>query len=136
MRVRVNRRTTKRMAVVGTAAAALATTTLAMAPTASADSYRGCDWPRVCFYLTSSDWGDKDPTAAYQDVTTSYQDLGSRSRGADHVTNTRNDDRVYLRYIRNSTGATSYKCVPPNHFQYFSSAFTVTGIRIDTASSC
>ncbi|GAB2977983.1 hypothetical protein GCM10023080_048800 [Streptomyces pseudoechinosporeus] len=136
MRVRVNRRTTKRMAVVATAAAALATTTLATAPTASADSYRGCDWPRVCFYLTSSDWVDDDPTAAYQDVTTSYQDLGSRSRGADYVTNTRNDDRVYLRYIHNGTGATSYKCVPPNHFQYFSSTFTVTGIRIDTASSC
>jgi hypothetical protein len=124
------------MAVVGTAAAALATTTLATAPTVSADTRRGCDWPRVCFYLTSSDWGDDDPTAAYQDITTSYQDLGSRSRGADYVANTRNDDRVYLRYIRNSTGATSYLCVDPNHNQHFSNSFTVTGIRIDTASSC
>jgi hypothetical protein len=124
------------MAVVATAAAALTTVTLATAPTASADSYRGCDWPRVCFYLTSSDWGDKDPTAAYQDVTTSYQDLGSRSRGADYVNNTRNDDRVYLRYIHNDTGATSYLCVSPNHTGHFSSNVTVTGIRIDTASSC
>ncbi|CAL9669282.1 hypothetical protein [Streptomyces sp. NPDC057375] len=72
---------TKRLAVAATVAAALATTAMVTAPTASADSRRGCDWPRVCFYLTSSDWDD-DSTAAFQDVTTSYQDLGSRSRGA------------------------------------------------------
>ncbi|WP_217250974.1 hypothetical protein [Streptomyces sp. AC602_WCS936] len=136
MRVRANRRTTKRSAVVATAAAALATTTMVTAPAASADSRRGCDWPRVCFYLTSSDWNDDDPTAAFQDVTTSYQNLGSRSRGANYVVNTRNDDRVYLRYIHNGTGATSYLCVDPNHNQNFSNTFTVTGIRIDTASSC
>ena len=60
MRVQANRRTTKRLAVAATVAAALATTTMVTAPTASADSRRGCDWPRVCFYLTSSDWDNDD----------------------------------------------------------------------------
>jgi hypothetical protein len=126
----------RRFAVIGTTAAAVAATTLAMAPTASADSYNGCGYPRVCFYLTQSNWNNANYTAAYQDVTTSYQNLGANSRGADWVHNTRNDDRAYLRYIRNSTGATEYVCVPPNHSINFTSAFTVTGIRIDTASSC
>jgi hypothetical protein len=76
------------------------------------------------------------PTAAYQDVTTAYQNLGPNSRGADWVNNTRNDDRAYLRYIVNSTGATKYLCLPPNNHVNFTSAYTVTGIRIDTASSC
>jgi hypothetical protein len=118
--------------VVGLAAASGAV----MAPTASAESYNGCAWPRVCFYLTDSNWNNGDPTAAFQDVTTSYQNLGSRSRGANWVFNSRNDDRAYLRYIRNSTGATEYVCVPPNNQIYFSSDFTVTGIRIDTAATC
>ncbi|MFI9588594.1 hypothetical protein ACIHCQ_44065 [Streptomyces sp. NPDC052236] len=126
----------KRMAAVGTAVAALAAGALATAPTASADSYNGCAWPRVCFYQTDSQWSSGSPTAAYQDVTTYYQNLGPNSRGADWVNNTRNDDRAYLRYIVNSTGATQYFCLLPNHHAYFSSALTVTGIRIDTASSC
>ncbi|MFD3310996.1 hypothetical protein [Streptomyces sp. NPDC058694] len=71
------------MAVVATAAAALATAGLATAPTASADDYNGCGWPRVCFYLTDSDWNNGEPTAFH-----------------------------------------------------FSSTSTVTGIRIDTQSSC
>ncbi|MEV6180608.1 hypothetical protein ACIHAR_36255 [Streptomyces sp. NPDC052016] len=125
-----------RLAVVGTATAAVAATALALAPTASADSYNGCAYPRVCFYPTVSNWNSASPAAAYQDVTTSYQNLGSRSRGADYVHNTRNDDRVYLRYTRNSTGATEYLCVLPNQTAVFSSAYTVTGIRIDTASTC
>ncbi|MFK0151535.1 hypothetical protein ACIQVL_27570 [Streptomyces sp. NPDC090499] len=128
--------TTKRIAAFGTAAAAVAVAALAAAPTASADSANGCVYPRVCFYLTDSDWNSGSPTAAYQDVTTSYQTLGSRSRGADWVRNTRNDDRAYLRYIRNSTGGTEYICVLPNQTAYFSSAYTVTGIRIDTAATC
>ncbi|MGC9544003.1 hypothetical protein [Streptomyces sp. UG1] len=127
---------TNRIATVGVAASALAATTLAMAPTASADSFNGCIYPRVCFYLTNSDWNNAAPTAAYRDVTSGYQNLGPRSRGADWVNNTRNDDRAYLRYIVNSTGATAYFCLPPNHHVNFSSAYTVTGIRIDTAATC
>lgn len=116
--------------------AALAATALATAPTASADSYNGCAYPRVCFYQTNSQWNSGSPTAAYQDVTTAYQNLGPNSRGADWVNNTRNDDRAYLRYIVNSTGETKYLCLPPNSHVNFTSAYTVTGIRIDTASSC
>lgn len=118
------------------AGAALAVAALATAPTATADSYNGCVYPRVCFYLTNSNWNSGSPTAAYQDVTGSYQNLGANSRGADWVHNTRNDDRAYLRYINNSTGATQYVCVPPNHSINFVSAYTVTGIRIDTAATC
>ncbi|MFS8198494.1 hypothetical protein ACLVWQ_07365 [Streptomyces sp. CWNU-52B] len=93
-------------------------------------------YPRVCFYLTDAQWADGAPTAAYRDVTTGYQNLGSQSRGANWVNNTRNDDRAYLRYIVVSTGATQYTCLPPNHHQQFSSNFEVTGIRIDTAATC
>lgn len=127
---------TKRIAAVGTTAAALSVAALAAAPSASAYDYNGCNWPQVCFYLTDSNWNNGSPTARYEDVTSSYQNLGTRSRGADWVRNTRNDDRAYLRYIRHSTGATEYLCLPPNSTAYFSSAYTVTGIRIDTAANC
>jgi hypothetical protein len=126
---------TKRMTVVATAAAALATAGLATAPTASADDYNGCGWPRVCFYLTDSDWNNGEPTAAYQDVTSYHQNLGSRSRGANHVRNTRNDDRVSLRYV-DQYSVTYYACLKPNQTMHFSSTSTVTGVRIDTQSSC
>lgn len=125
----------KRIAAVGAATAALGATALATAPSASADTYNGCVWPRVCFYLTSTDWNNGAPNAAFQDVTSYYQNLGSRSRGADYVHNSRNDDRAYLRYI-NASGGTSYLCLPPNATAYFPPATTVTGIRIDTAATC
>lgn len=89
----------------------------------------------VCFYLTDSDWNNGKPTAAYQDVTSSYQDLGSNSRGANKIRNTRNDDRVYLRYY-DQYGVTYYTCLKPNQTSNFSSNATVTGVRIDTNSTC
>jgi len=129
--------TSKRsLAVVSTALAAVSSVALAMAPTATAGSAKGCAYPRVCFYLTASDWNSNSPTAAFKDVTPAYQNLGPRSRGADFVHNTRNDDRVYLRYIVNSTGTTRHLCVNPNTTAIFSSAYTVTGIRIETAPAC
>ncbi|MER7489857.1 hypothetical protein ABTY20_29000 [Streptomyces sp. NPDC126497] len=126
----------KRVVVAG--ALALASAALTMAPAASATTaaYKNCEYPRVCFYLTDSDWRNSAPSAAYRDVTTSYQSLGTYSRGSNWVLNTRNDDRAYLRYTVNSTGATQYVCLSPGHEIYFSSAYTVTGIRIDTASTC
>ncbi|MEV2192689.1 hypothetical protein AB0I02_17125 [Streptomyces phaeochromogenes] len=125
---------TKRIAVVATAATALATAGLATAPTASADDYNGCGWPRVCFYLTDSDWNNGEPTAAYQDVTSYYQDLGPNSRGAKRVRNTRNDDRARIRYV--SQSVTYYTCVAPNTTHGFGPGITVTGIRIETQSTC
>jgi hypothetical protein len=129
-------KTTGRLAIVGTAAGALVGAALAVAPGAAAGSYNGCTYPRVCFYLTGTQWSNGTPSTGYQDVTSGYQNLGSLSRGADYVRNTRNDDRAYLRYIRHSTGGTEYLCVLPNQTAIFSSAYTVTGIRIDTAATC
>ncbi len=126
----------KRITVIGVATAAVAATALATAPTASANTYNGCLWPGVCFYLTDSDWNKAAPTASYQDVTTSFQNLGIRSRGADWVHNSRNDDRAYIRYIVNGTNETRYSCLPPNYTTRFPPEFTVTGIRIDTAAAC
>jgi hypothetical protein len=71
------------------------------------------------FHLTDSDWSDGDHTAAHQDVTSSHQTLGSNSRGADHIRDTRDDDRTCLRY-------STY---------HFGSSSIVTGVRIDTVSS-
>ena len=104
------------------------------APQAHADSYKGCAYPRVCFYLTAADWEAQSPTAAYQDVTGYYQNLGSRSRGSAYVFNTRNDDRVMLRYLRN--GVTGYECIEPSTGRQYPSYFTVTGVMIQSASSC
>ncbi|MDX3696272.1 hypothetical protein PV726_39390 [Streptomyces europaeiscabiei] len=128
--------TPRRVAALGMASAAMVTAAIATAPSAAADSYNGCIYPRVCFYPTVTQWNNGAPTAGYQDVTSSYQNLGPNSRGADYVRNTRNDDRVYLRYTYNPTGATGALCVNPNVTALFNSNFTVTGIMIQTASSC
>jgi hypothetical protein len=126
---------TKRMGVVATAAAAVAAAGLATAPTAAASNYNGCAWPRVCFYLTDSDWDNASPTAAYQDVTSSYQSLGSKSYGANYVRNTRNDDRAYLRVV-DQYSVTYYWCLKPNQTFHLSDNVRVSGIRIDTQSTC
>jgi hypothetical protein len=114
---------------VGAAAAVFIT-----APQAQAVTYHGCVCPRVCFCQTLADWNAAAPDAAFQDVTTAYQNLGSASRGADHVWNTRTDDRAVIRYTYQ--GGTYYTCIAPNDGRTFPSSMTVTGIRIDTASSC
>ncbi|MET8832175.1 hypothetical protein ABZX40_41115 [Streptomyces sp. NPDC004610] len=128
--------TLRRASALFTASAAVIAAAIATAPHAAADSYNGCAYPRVCFYPTATQWNAGTPTAAYQDVTSSYQNLGANSRGADYVHNTRNDDRVYLRYTYNPSGSTGALCVNPNTTAVFKSSFTVTGIMIQTASSC
>ncbi|MFJ4568516.1 hypothetical protein ACIP4U_33630 [Streptomyces caelestis] len=128
--------TPRRVAAVGMATAAMVAAAIATAPNAAADSHKGCVYPRVCFYPTVTQWNNSAPTAGYQDVTSSYQNLGPNSRGADYVHNTRNDDRVYLRYTYNPTGQTGDLCVNPNTTAIFNSNFTVTGIMIQTAPSC
>ncbi|MGW6684154.1 hypothetical protein ACWGBO_30310 [[Kitasatospora] papulosa] len=124
----------KRIAAAAAVGAFFTGTALAVAPTASATSYNGCEYPRVCFYQTQPDWTIGMPDAAYQDVTSYYQNLSSRAYGADWVYNSRNDDRAMLRFTNG--GQTYYKCIPPNGTIQFSSASTVTGIRIDTAAAC
>ncbi|MFJ2868321.1 hypothetical protein [Kitasatospora sp. NPDC087314] len=126
--------TTRRITAIGATLGALASAGLAVAPTASATTYNGCVYPRVCFYLTDADWNNGTPTAAYQDVTSAYQNLSSRAEGAAWVVNTRNDDRAYLRV--DVAGTTNFVCLRPNYHIYFSLKEAVNGIRIDTAATC
>ncbi|MEU6578754.1 hypothetical protein [Streptomyces sp. NPDC046805] len=130
---------TRRLMIFGTVTAAAAGLLTVGAPPASADSHYGCTYPRVCFYLTDADFLNDHPTAAYQDVTSYYQNLGSTSRGANWVLNTRNDDRAYIRYVEN--GQVKYLCVTPDDgsggsIVEFGPSETVTGIRIDWAPTC
>jgi hypothetical protein len=104
---------------------------------ALADSYNGCAWPRVCFYKTAYEWNMATPSAAYKDVTSYYQDLSAAARGSDLVRNTRNDDRVWLRYMNNYSGEIFYDCWGPNTTIDFPDPnFTVTGIKIEWEESC
>jgi hypothetical protein len=131
----MRRKMTRNLAAVGTALAALMAVLLGASP-AAAESYNGCAWPRVCFYLTLDHWWAGTPTAAFQDVTSSYQNLGSRSRGSDRVYNSRNDDRAWLRYVEDSTGQVGYLCLNPNTTGIFWDGYTVTGVKIEWQANC
>lgn len=65
-----------------------------------------------------------------------HQTLGSRSRGSDRVYNTRNNDRVWLRYTVDSTGATGYLCLNPDTVGIFDPGYTVTGVKIEWTERC
>ncbi|MGV9943506.1 hypothetical protein [Streptomyces sp. NPDC003401] len=69
------------------------------------------------------------PVAKYRDVTSSYQTV--RSRPHYHVVNTRNDDVAYLR-LQDGNAI----CLPPNHQTVFTNAYSVTGTRISSSSTC
>jgi hypothetical protein len=126
----VGRRAALTLAMLASAVLAGA---FAAASPAQADSYAGCVYPRVCFYKTLSDYANDNPSAGYQDVTSSFQTLGSRSRGAQVVYNTRNDDVALLRY---SDGYVA--CLPMNRgwSQAINPIGTVTGIRILRVDTC
>jgi hypothetical protein len=74
---------------------------------AAASAY-GCNWPRVCFYLEYANVLAQQPTAAFQDRTSYWQQLGSRSRNAYMVYNSRNDDGARLLYADGS-----WRCLRP-----------------------
>ncbi|GAA3802975.1 hypothetical protein ACFS5L_40950 [Streptomyces phyllanthi] len=95
------------------------------ASSASADSRYGCEWPRVCFYLTQADRNANRPTAAYQDAGYN-QTLGPNSRGADSVYNSRNDDIALVRVGTSSVAV----CISPNQSQGFDATITITAVRI------
>ncbi|MFI5494765.1 hypothetical protein [Actinoplanes sp. NPDC051859] len=79
------------------------------APASAADeTIAGCDYPRVCFYKTFNDYERERPTAAYRDLGPT-QTLGSRSKGASVVVNTRNDDGALLHFTNGRT-----TCLQPN----------------------
>ncbi|MBO0812202.1 MAG: hypothetical protein J2P23_09180 [Microlunatus sp.] len=123
----------KKAVVAGASVALAGGITAATADTASATSWNGCGWPRVCFYKYSSNWYSGQPSAAYQDVTSGYQTLGSRSYGAYGVYNSRNDDVAYLHY----TSGRVY-CLKPNHNVSGNAAGwgKVDKIRISWSSTC
>jgi hypothetical protein len=114
-----------------TIAATTAAACVISAPAASAGTANGCVYPRVCFYLTQADWNAKRPTASYQDITSGFQTLGSNSRGAYAVWNSRNDDGALLRYSNGST-----YCLPPNRGDADIRGDIYTGIRIMNSPSC
>lgn len=110
----------------GWAAFAAVGTLMASAPPASAEpTLHGCVYPRVCFYQTEAQYTAGSPTAAYQDPDYN-QTLGPRSKGADVVYNSRNDDTVLLRIGSTSTAF----CLDPNNTVYNDASVTVTAIRI------
>ncbi|MFI5673092.1 hypothetical protein [Streptomyces cellulosae] len=122
-----------RKIVAGWSAFAAIGVVVASAPPAAAEpAVHGCAYPRVCFYLTQAQWNANTPTAAYQDADYN-QTLGSSSRGADVVYNTRNDDTVLLR-IGSTSGAI---CLDPNTGLDNDASVTVTAIRIrSTPAKC
>jgi len=120
----------KRIAVIGAAAVSLAAAGLATAPSASADTAHGCNWPRVCFYLTDANWNAQAPTAAYQDITSSPQNLGSSSYNSEWVFNSRNDDGALLYYTNGST-----LCLHPNNWAD-NNDWVVNRIRIMDSPTC
>ncbi|KUN35388.1 hypothetical protein AQJ30_24905 [Streptomyces longwoodensis] len=116
-----------RLASVALAAAALSLTGLSAAHAEPAT--HGCAYPYVCFYVDEHAYEAGTPITKYRDVTSSYQTV--RSRPHYHVVNTRNDDVAHLRLQDGSS-----ICLPPNTETVFSNAYSVTGIRISTSSTC
>ncbi|NKQ23012.1 hypothetical protein [Streptomyces galbus] len=115
------------LASVGLAVAALSATA---APTAHAEpATHGCPYPYVCFYVDEHAYEAGTPVTKYRDITSGYQTV--RSRPHYHVVNTRDDDVAYLR-LQDGTSI----CLPPDNETVFSSAYSVTGIRISTSSTC
>ncbi|KUN58167.1 hypothetical protein AQJ46_43980 [Streptomyces canus] len=124
---------TIRKIVSGWSAFAAIGIVVASAPSAAAEpAVHGCAYPRVCFYLTEAQWNANSPTAAYQDADYN-QTLGSNSKGADVVYNSRNDDTVLLR-----VGSTNNAiCLNPNGAVDNDASVTVTAIRIrSTPAKC
>ncbi|MFI2032780.1 hypothetical protein [Streptomyces buecherae] len=116
---------------VGAATVAALGATLVTAPDASAESQRGCAYPRVCFYKTQADYDAHRPTAAYKDMTSTFQELGPRARGSLKGVNTRNDDGVIIKFA-NKPGAW---CMEPNTRWHFGSD-VVDRIRIVDSPTC
>ena len=111
-------------------AAVVTVSTWAAATPASAVSMAGCAYPRVCFYLTDAAYYGNSPNASYQDVTSGYQTLGSHSRGARWIVNTRNDDTAHLHFTDGSTW-----CMTPNEIDLWTIK-TVDKIRISSSATC
>lgn len=121
----------KRLLVAAAVIGSVLAGSFAVASPAQADSRWGCGYPRVCFYLTAQNFLDDAPTAAFRDVTSGYQNLGSRSRGAFLVFNSRNDDGALLHFTNGRT-----YCLTPNGYVFAQEIGTVNKIRISRSPSC
>jgi hypothetical protein len=101
---------------------------------AYAESRFGCDYPRICFYLTSADWLARKPTSAFRDITQDFQKLGPRARGAYAAYNSRIDDSAWLEM---SDG--SQTCLAPADTWFFdqvSPPQRVIGVQITDQNEC
>ncbi|MCP3783698.1 hypothetical protein NLX85_10020 [Micromonospora sp. A3M-1-15] len=102
---------------------------------ASAGTANGCGYPQVCFYKAKADWDARRWTAAYKDITSSYQTLSSSAYGSYYVYNTRNDDGALLHYTNGYT-----YCLRPNSGVNNSNTptgfWTVDKIRIMDSATC
>ncbi|MER5889449.1 hypothetical protein ABT160_36970 [Streptomyces sp. NPDC001941] len=123
-----------RAAATAVAVTSLGLVALGGAP-ASASAKKGCPYPAVCFYLTTSDYNNSHPTAQFKDVTTGFQTLGPQSRGAKGVVNTRNDDVVSIKFLDHGQGEFT-TCLPPNKVWPVQSGITVTRVRIENRATC
>ncbi|MFI6079185.1 hypothetical protein ACIA5C_47545 [Actinoplanes sp. NPDC051343] len=92
--------------------------TFAVATPAHADTAHGCVYPRVCFYLTYTDFNNNKPAAAYKDY--GLQNLGPLARQSTWVLNTRNDDGALIR----TANGTNY-CFLPNKNNAIYSPITI-----------
>jgi hypothetical protein len=124
----------KRTVVLGTLfASSLVAAVVASAAPAQADSANGCNYPRVCFYKTSTNWDNNAPTAAYQDF--GDQPLTAAARGSYYVYNTRNNDRAIITYTTGG-GSTRTLCVNPNRGRVVGDYGYATRINIQDTASC
>jgi hypothetical protein len=113
--------------------AAGATTVVGAAP-AHAEGRFGCDYPRVCFYLTSADWLARKPTAAFRDITKDFQKLGPRARGSYAAYNSRIDDSAWLKMSDEWQ-----TCLGPDDIWFFDQASPpqkVVGVQITDEDEC
>ncbi len=107
--------------------------TISAAPAAASSKF-GCEYPRVCFYLTSKDWVARQPTASYREGGQDFQLLGPRSRGSYAVVNTRNDDGAQLEISGHPE-----VCVRPNRTWFYDEGpnpVEVIGVLISENPSC
>ncbi len=122
------------MALTATIIMAAGAAPVAGTSPAHAESRFGCDYPRVCFYLTSADWLARKPTAAFRDITKDFQKLGPRARHAYAAYNSRIDDSAWL-----GMSDESQTCLGPNDIWFFDQASppqTVTGVQITDEDEC
>ncbi|MEU9473145.1 hypothetical protein AB0D78_42700 [Streptomyces avermitilis] len=120
----------RKAAALAGAAVAVAAMSVTGASAAQTESpTHGCPYPYVCFYVDENAWDAGTPIAKYRDVTSSYQTVTSRPHY--HVVNTRNDDVAYLRLQDGNS-----ICLMPNFETVFANAYSVTGIRISSSSTC